>query len=261
MEKYFDLISKRKEASNNNDGVPEKKSKTANRRQYSDTYLQYGFTWTGDSTLPLPLCLVCGSKLANEAMVPSKLKRHLDSQHSSLKNKTTAFFSRLLDQHGKQKRLMSDYTSIADKGLEASFIVSQLIAKHKKPHTIAESLIVPCCRELVRIMLGESAAKEIQKVPLSDNTVSRRINDMASDIQEQLRDKLLESKIFSVQLDESTDITGKCQLLANVRFVDSDSIRESFLFCRELPAHSTGAEIYNTTTKSLMKKSCSGRIV
>ena len=100
-------------------------------------------------------------------MVPSKLKRHLDSQHSSLKNKTTAFFSRLLDQHGKQKQLMSDYTSIADKGLEASFIVSQIIAKHKKTHTIAESSIVPCCRELVRIMLGESAAKEIQKVPLS----------------------------------------------------------------------------------------------
>ena len=47
---------------------------------------------------------------------------------------------------------------------------------------------------------------------------------MASDIQEQLRDKLLESKIFSVQLDESTDITGKCQMLANARFVDSDSV-------------------------------------
>ena len=110
-------------------------------------------------------------------------------------------------------------------------------------------------------MLGESAANEIQKVPLSDNTVSQRINDMASDIQEQLRDKLLENKIFSVQLDDSTDLTGKCQLLANVRFVDCDSTWESFLFCRELPAHSTGAEIYNTTAKFFDEESCSGRIV
>ena len=31
------------------------------------------------------------------------------------------------------------------------------------------NLVVPCCREIVRIMLGENAAKEIQKIPLSDN--------------------------------------------------------------------------------------------
>ena len=58
-------------------------------------------------------------------------------------------------------------------------------------------------------MLGKNAAKEIQKIPLSDNTVSRRINDVAADILEQLRDKLLESKLFSIHLDESTDIKRK----------------------------------------------------
>ena len=51
---------------------------------------------------------------------------------------------------------------------------------------------------------------------------------MATDILEQLRDKLLESKLFSIQFVESTDIKGKCQLLANVRFIGSDSIQESF---------------------------------
>ena len=80
-------------------------------------------------------------------------------------------------------------------------------------------------------------------------TVSRRINDMAADILEQLRDKLSESKLFSIRLDESTDIKRRCQILAYVRFIGSDSIQESFLFCREFPARSTGAEIYNTTAK------------
>ena len=47
-------------------------------------------------------------------------------------------------------------------------------------------------------MLGENAAKEVQKIPLSENTVSQRINDMAADILRQLRDKLLESKLFSI---------------------------------------------------------------
>ena len=245
MDKYIDIIGKRKEASVSDKSVPAKKFKKASSRQYDDSYLRFGFTWTEDAAVPLPLCLVCGTKLANEAVVPSKLKRHLVSQHSTLKEKTTTFFTRLLDRHTKQARLMSDYTSMSDKCQEASFVVSQVIAQRKQPHTVAENLVVPCCREIVRIRLGENAAKEIQKIPLSDNTV----NDMAVDIQEQLRDKLFESKFFSLQLDESTDIKGKCQLLTNVRFIGNDSIQESIRFCRELQARSTGAEIFDATEK------------
>ena len=47
-------------------------------------------------------------------------------------------------------------------------------------------------------MLGENAAKEIQKIPFSDNTVSWCINDMMADILKQFRDKFLESKLFSI---------------------------------------------------------------
>ena len=145
MDKYIYFISKRKQASVSDERVPAKKSKKTSSRQYGDSYLPYGVTWIGDATLPLPLCLVCGTKLANEAMVPSKLKRHLDSQHFTLKEKSTAFFLRLLDQPAKQTRLMSDYTSISYKDMEASFLFSQVIAQCKQPHTIAKSLVAPCC--------------------------------------------------------------------------------------------------------------------
>ena len=173
---------------------------------------------------------MCGTKLANKAIVPSKLKRYLDSQHFTIQKIYQRHFLCLVDQQAKQTRLMSDCTSISYKGMEASLLVSQLIAQRKQPHTNAESLVVPCCQEIVRSMLGENTAKKIQKIPLSDNTVSQRINDMMVDILEQLEDKLSKSKLFSIQLDESTDIKGKCQLLANIRFIASDSIQESFLF-------------------------------
>ena len=163
MDKYIDIIGKRKEASVSDKSVPAKKFKKASSRQYDDSYLQFGFTWTGDAAVPLPLCLMCGTKLANEAMVPSKLKRHLVSQHSTLKEKTTTFFTRLLDRHTKQARLMSDYTSMSDKCQEASFVVSQVIAQRKQPHTVAENLVVPCCREIVRIMLGKMLQKKFKK--------------------------------------------------------------------------------------------------
>ena len=79
-------------------------------------------------------------------------------------------------------------------------------------------------------MLGENAAKEIKTIPLSDNTVSRLINDMAADILKQLRDKLLESKLFSIHLNESTDIKEKCQLLANVNLLEVIPYRKVFFF-------------------------------
>jgi transposase len=57
-------------------------SKTA-VRQYAEDYLSFGFISSGEEERPRPKC-VRGEKLANQAMVPSKLKRHLHTKHSYL---------------------------------------------------------------------------------------------------------------------------------------------------------------------------------
>ncbi len=62
---------------------------------YSDSYLAIGFIWTGEEDCSLPLCIVCGKKLANTAMAPAKLKRHFTTNHSHLSNKTVDYFRRL----------------------------------------------------------------------------------------------------------------------------------------------------------------------
>jgi hypothetical protein len=49
------------------------------------------------------------------------------------------------------------------------------------------------------------------------------IKDMSSDIQKQVAEKLYDGKKFSLQLDDSTDISQKCQLLSYIRFLDGDS--------------------------------------
>ena len=58
---------------------------------------------------------------------------------------------------------------------------------------------------------------------------------MSADIESIVLEKLRIRGKFALQLDESTDTCGYAQLLASVRFVDGDAIRENFLFCRALP--------------------------
>lgn len=104
-------------------------------------------------------------------------------------------------------------------------------------------------------MLGPDAANELSKVPSSDNTIKRRINDMSEDIEQHLTEKLQVSGRFSLQIDESTDRSGAAQLLANVRYVDGDSIKETFFFCKEMESHTTGEEIFRVTNNYLKENS------
>ncbi|GFU53531.1 zinc finger BED domain-containing protein 5 [Trichonephila clavipes] len=84
-----------------------------------------------------------------------------------------------------------------------------LHAKFKKPHSIAEELILPAAIEIVEIMFGDNFAKELQTIPLSNDTVSRRIDDIAEDVEQQLfgvddEFSALKTKAFRILLPFST---------------------------------------------------------
>jgi hypothetical protein len=73
----------------------------------------------------------------------------------------------------------------------------------------------------------------------------------SSDFQSHVVEKLSGSREFSPQLDESTDISQKCQLLSYIRFIDQDSISEQFFSCTELLSTSTGSDVYNSISITL----------
>ena len=89
-------------------------------------------------------------------------------------------------------------------------------------------LIKSACLEIVRLMLGPKKVKDVGKVPLSADTIKRRIEDMSNDIPETLRKKIEASPKFFIQIDETTDIIKKAQLFSEVRFVGGDSITEEY---------------------------------
>jgi hypothetical protein len=102
--------------------------------------------------------------LASECMLPSKLKRHLETTHPSVVSKSRDYFSRKLKKLNQQKDSFYKQASIPSNALLASYKLTRRTAKCKKPHTIAEELILPAAVDMVNIMIGESAGKLLSKV-------------------------------------------------------------------------------------------------
>lgn len=105
-------------------------------------------------------------------------------------NKPHDYFASKLKAMAQQKHIFTKKATIPSKALLASYKVAWRIAMSKKPHTIAGNLILPAAMDIVSIMIGDAAAKQLKNVPLSDNTISSRIQDMPEDINDQLIEKL-----------------------------------------------------------------------
>uniref|UniRef100_A0A8C1JTI0 BED-type domain-containing protein n=1 Tax=Cyprinus carpio TaxID=7962 RepID=A0A8C1JTI0_CYPCA len=164
-------------------------------RKYQDSYLKYFililFSRSKES-LPQPQCIICAKVLVNECMRLSKLIRHLQTTHPQY--------------HDKPK-------AIAEK-----------IAKAKKAHTIAETLILPCETKIVKELCGDKS-KQLAKIPLSNNTIKRRIAKMSEKVTGQLY----------------------AQLRGNSnRLTWENKIKEDFLFCKELCTTTTAHNIFET---------------
>ncbi|GFV94795.1 SCAN domain-containing protein 3 [Trichonephila clavipes] len=90
----------------------------------------------------------------------------------------------------------------------------------------------------------DNFAKELQSIPLSNDTVSRRIDDTAEDVEQQLFGKLRD-KLFSIQLDEATDSNKDVHFIAYVRFWDGMSAVEELLFCKPIKLKATAIALFN----------------
>ena len=73
-------------------------------------------------------------------------------------------------------------------------LVNWLVAKMDKSRIIAESLIKPAMFACAKEVVGEKAAYALQKIPLSNDAVRRRQDELAENFEEQLVEKLKVSK-------------------------------------------------------------------
>ncbi|CAK1552921.1 unnamed protein product [Leptosia nina] len=216
-------------------------------RKYDPEYLKLGFTWKHGTTDTRTKCVIYYELLANESMRPSKLTRHIETKHSHSINKQVDFFQKKLLEMKSSKNIVSHFININENAVYASYLISLRIARAGKHHTIGEDLVLPSIKDAVGAMFGEQKIKEIERIALSNNTVARRIDEMAEWTEDELIQRMIYSKYYALQLDKSTDVQGLSQLIVFVRYIWQEDVHEDILFCKPITRGTAERQIANAT--------------
>ncbi|KFM77298.1 General transcription factor II-I repeat domain-containing protein 2, partial [Stegodyphus mimosarum] len=150
----------------------------------------------------------------------------------------------------KQQSMFSKVLQESEAAVHASYVLSELIAKHSKPFTDGD-FIKECL-----IKAGEFVCpgnvKAFQSISLSRNTVSERVTDLAANLSDQIKAKSFSFESFSIACDESTEISGKAQLSVFLRSCDKNfNIFEELL--ELMPGTTTGEDIFTCVFGHLQK--------
>ena len=160
-----------------------------------------------------PTCLICKQAIA--VIKEYNIQRHYNSNHQDYK----AYIGQIRkDRVESLKRELSVQQTIftisnseSEKAVRASFVISKLIAKKYKPFTDGE-FIKECVLTTVQIMCPEKQ-KLFENISLSRMTISRRIENLSTDLKLTLEKRASEFEYYSLSLDESTDATDTAQLV------------------------------------------------
>uniref|UniRef100_A0A5S6QZD8 DUF4371 domain-containing protein n=1 Tax=Trichuris muris TaxID=70415 RepID=A0A5S6QZD8_TRIMR len=150
---------------------------------------------------------------------------HLSRQQPEKADKDVSYFQALRDKRIKQSR------------------ISMLIAETGHSHTIGEELLLPVISDVLQTVLHRPVADAIKKIPLSNNTVQRRIDEMANNVEDALCSSLRTTQ-FSLQIDESCLPGNEALPLTYVRFIKDEKLLQELLLAKELVTDTKGASIF-----------------
>ena len=237
----------------------------AKRRRWNEFYVKYGFYRSAKeehNQYPSANCLFCPVKYCYSGTVPLKLELHLKKQHPEHQYKFKKFFELQLSAICKQKRSfeLQMMNKESKDVLLALFMMAHVVLKSKRPYTELEAVILPCLKIAADLIHGgKEAVDKVSKISLSDTTVYRRCQSIATDLEDQLIEKLKQAPLFTIQLDETTDVSLEAQLIVFCQFANiaSKKITEHYLFCKPLGVDATANAIFEKLDDYLKEKGLS----
>jgi hypothetical protein len=214
------------------------KKRKLDHRPFQENWTEeYGFVGQKDRAV----CAFCCESVACRT---SSVKRHFQTKHQ-FKFKTSEEKSEAIKKaisgFEKQTSILSKAVGMKIKATECSYKIAECIALKGKPFTDGE-YIKETFLSSAEILFGDLPNKEIiftriREIPISARSVERRITDLAENVTTKQISGLKQSQVFSVALDESTDLNDLSRLALVARYPENNHIYEEL--CCLLPLHDT----------------------
>ena len=159
------------------------------------------------------LCLICQETIA----VPKEynIKRHYSKKHASkfdgvVGQTRTDRINSLKQSIAGQQSFFKVANQSSEAATRVSFLIAETIAKKGKP--FSDGQFVKDCLQIFTDVVLPDKKSLVENVSLSHQTVARRVDDMATNIEDTLIHRLGGCEFYSLALDESTDISDTVQL-------------------------------------------------
>jgi len=104
------------------------------------------------------------------------------------------------------------------------------------------------------VLHHKASSTVIKSIPLSNNTVHRRVDEMATNTEDSLY-SIMRNTEFSLQLDESTLPGNEYLLLGYVRFVLDGVVHEELAMALSMNADTRGETVFQEVKTYFEKKS------
>lgn len=226
-----------------------------NRKFKEEWSLKYFFIECNEK----PTCLICRDSVA--VLKDSNLKRHYETRHQSqvegiqgpqrleylktLRKKFDVEKNRV--QHMFQQQLRGK-----DDVIRASFEIAFLIARDQRSLGTGE-FVKKCIAAAINEICPDKLPA-FNNISLSRRTITRRIEEIGKNLENQLERRIKDFSFFAIALDESTDVSDTAQLLIFVRGVSEDfQVTEELATLASMKDRTTGEDIYREVRLCLEK--------
>ncbi|XP_023812089.1 general transcription factor II-I repeat domain-containing protein 2B-like [Oryzias latipes] len=199
------------------------------------------------------VCLICGAKVA--VFKDYNLNRHYTTKHEekyrNLSDEERAKESEaLLQKLQTQQGLLTKLHAPRNAAVRTSFVISHKIARNSKPFSDGE-FVKECLLDSVALICPETKSA-FENISLSRRTVARRIEDIAGNLELQLKSRAADFDCFSLALDESCDIRDTAQLLIFLRGITAEfQITEELAAMRSMKGTTTGQDLFREVNACL----------
>ena len=201
------------------------------------------------------VCLVCNQQVA--VLKEYNIRRHYETHH---KGKYKHYkgqqrkdeINKLMAGLNKQQSTFTRSRDIADGAVRASYLIANELVRASKPYSDGE-LVKTCMLKAAEVVCPEKRPA-FANISLSRNTVADRVADLSSDLNSQIKDKIKSFIVFSVAIDESTDVTDIAQLAIFIRGVNETlKITEELLELVPMTDTTTADDIFSALVGALDK--------